>query len=153
MRKRGQGRIVNVGSLAAWVGEPGEGFYAASKAALARYTEALRHEVWHLGIVVSLVEPGAFATGVLTAASRSESTIDDYDGPRESARRTLQQAMRLGADPRGAAAVISKAVATPRPRAHYGAGWDSFVVPYVKTLLPQRLFEFVLRRSYRLPGR
>ncbi|MEO3888742.1 hypothetical protein [Nonomuraea sp. B5E05] len=42
--------------MAAWVGEPGEGFYAASKAALARYSEALRHEVWHLGIHVALVE-------------------------------------------------------------------------------------------------
>ncbi|MGH3242236.1 MAG: SDR family oxidoreductase [Spirillospora sp.] len=55
MRARRQGRIINVGSLAAWVGEPGEAFYAASKAALARYTEALRHEVWHLGIHVTLV--------------------------------------------------------------------------------------------------
>lgn len=47
MRGRRSGRIINVGSLAAWVGEPGEGFYAASKAALARYTEALRHESRH----------------------------------------------------------------------------------------------------------
>jgi NAD(P)-dependent dehydrogenase (short-subunit alcohol dehydrogenase family) len=45
MRDRRQGRIINVGSLAAWVGEPGEAFYAASKAALARYSEALRYEV------------------------------------------------------------------------------------------------------------
>jgi NAD(P)-dependent dehydrogenase (short-subunit alcohol dehydrogenase family) len=39
MRVRRQGRIINVGSLAAWVGEPGEAFYAASKAAPARCTE------------------------------------------------------------------------------------------------------------------
>ncbi|GAB3504725.1 SDR family oxidoreductase [Amycolatopsis cihanbeyliensis] len=68
MRAGRAGRIINVGSLAAWVGEPGEGFYAASKAALARYTEALRQEVWHLGIAVSLVEPGAFRTGRCAAA-------------------------------------------------------------------------------------
>ncbi|WP_165974344.1 SDR family NAD(P)-dependent oxidoreductase [Nonomuraea deserti] len=36
MRARRQGHVINVGSLAAWVGEPGEGLYAASKAALAR---------------------------------------------------------------------------------------------------------------------
>lgn len=70
MRARRRGGIVNVGSLAAWVGEPGESFYAASKAALARYTEALRHEVWHLGIAVSLVEPGAFTTPCSTQPPR-----------------------------------------------------------------------------------
>lgn len=90
MRERRRGRIVNVGSLAAWIGEPGEGFYAASKAALARYTESLRHEVWHLGIKVCLVEPGVFATEVLDAATAAGAAIADYDGPRESARATLR---------------------------------------------------------------
>lgn len=50
---RRRGRIINVGSAAAWVGEPGEAFYASSKHALAGYAEALRHEVWPLGIHVT----------------------------------------------------------------------------------------------------
>jgi NAD(P)-dependent dehydrogenase (short-subunit alcohol dehydrogenase family) len=54
LREQRHGRIVNVGSAAAWVGEPGESFYAASKGALAGYTEALRHVVWPPGIHVSL---------------------------------------------------------------------------------------------------
>jgi short-subunit dehydrogenase len=57
----------------------GEAFYASSKHALAGYTEALRHEVWPLGIHVSLVEPGAFATNVLQAASTSAARLSDYD--------------------------------------------------------------------------
>lgn len=60
MRSRRQGRIINVGSLAAWVGEPGEAFYSASKHALAGYTESLRHEVWPLGIHVSPGRAGSF---------------------------------------------------------------------------------------------
>lgn len=75
MRGRGSGRIINVGSLAAWVGEPGEAFYSASKHALAGYTEALRHEVWHLGIHVSLVEPGSFRTNILEARATSSQEI------------------------------------------------------------------------------
>ncbi|MGH3761429.1 SDR family oxidoreductase [Actinophytocola sp.] len=153
MRERRRGRIINVGSLAAWVGEPGEGFYAASKAALARYTEALRHEVWHLGIAVSLVEPGAFATGVLRAGSVTEATISDYDGPRESAHRTLRDALRRGADPRKAAAVIGKVASVSAPRARYGAGWDGVWVPYLKAVLPQRVVDLALRRGYHLPMR
>lgn len=153
MRVRREGRIVNVGSLAAWIGEPGEAFYAASKAALARYTEALRHEVWHLGITVCLVEPGAFTTEVLDAASASRPTIADYDGPRERAQRALHTALLRGGRPRDAAAVIARVTATPAPRARYHAGRDSAWVPYLTTLLPQRLVDLALRRSYRLPIR
>lgn len=90
-REHRHGRIVNVGPLAAWVCEPGEAFYAASKAALARYTESLRHEVWRLGVHVSLVVPGAFTTGGLRTAA-APAVIADYDGPREDARRTLHAA-------------------------------------------------------------
>lgn len=151
MRERRRGRIVNVGSLAAWIGEPGEGFYAASKAALARYTESLRHEVWHLGIKVCLVEPGVFTTEVLNASSTAAGAVTDYDGPRESARATLHGALQKGDDPGKAARVIWKAATAPTPRGRYGAGRQSFAVPRLKTLAPQRLVDTALRRAYRLP--
>jgi NAD(P)-dependent dehydrogenase (short-subunit alcohol dehydrogenase family) len=150
MRARRQGRIINVGSLAAWVGEPGEGFYAASKAALARYSEALRHEVWTLGISVSLVEPGAFNTSVLDASSAATSTIADYDGAREAARRTLHQSLRRGDDPRKVAALILRIARTRSPRYRYGAGRDGRWVPHLKVLLPQRLLDRLLRRDFGL---
>ncbi|GAB3971566.1 oxidoreductase [Actinoallomurus acanthiterrae] len=151
MRSRRTGRIINIGSLAAWIGEPGEGFYAASKAALARYTEALRHEVWHCGIAVSLVEPGAFVTNMLQAASTAHAAIADYDGPRESTHRTLQEGLRNGDDPRKVAAVVLKIARTRSPLPRYGAGRDALWVPPVKTLLPGRLFDRLLRRGYGLP--
>lgn len=150
MRGRRRGRIINIGSLAAWVGEPGEAFYAASKAALARYTEALRHEVWPLGISVSLVEPGAFTTGVLDASSAAEPVIADYDGAREAARRTLHQSLRRGDDPRKVAALILKIAHARSPRYRYGAGRDGRWVPHLKVLLPQHLTDRLLRRSFGL---
>ena len=152
MRARRAGRIITVGSLASWIGEPGEGFYAASKAALARYTESLRHEVWHLGIRVSRVEPGAFTTNVLDAAASTTTTIGDYDGPRENARQTLHDALRHGADPRKVATLLWKIAHASAPRARYGVGPESRWLPYLTTLLPQRLLDTALRRSYHLPG-
>lgn len=151
MRGRRRGRIVNVGSLAACVGEPGEGYYAASKAALARYTEALRHEVWHCGIRVSLVEPAAFATSVLGASTAASGRIGDYDGPRESAHRTLHESMRRGDDPRRAARVVLRAVRDRRPRLRYGAGREAAWVPRLRAALPQRTFDRLLRRGFGLP--
>ncbi|MFR9775094.1 SDR family NAD(P)-dependent oxidoreductase [Micromonospora sp. MS34] len=153
MRAHRHGRIITVGSLAAWVGEPGEAFYAASKAGLARYTEALRHEVWPLGVAVSLIEPGAFTTNVLDAASASAGTIADYDQARQAARATLHNSLRNGADPRAVATRILAIANTRTPRYRYGAGRDGRWLPYLKLLVPQRLFDYLLRRSFGLHDR
>lgn len=151
MRSRRYGRIVNVGSLAAWVGEPGEAFYAASKAALVRYTEALRHEVWHLGIAASVVEPGAFTTNVVASATSVDGGIPDYDGPRESVRELLHGSVRHGSEPRRAAELILRVVTRRSPRLRYGAGHDGRWVPVLCKIVPQRAFDRLLRRSLRLP--
>jgi NAD(P)-dependent dehydrogenase (short-subunit alcohol dehydrogenase family) len=150
MREHRQGRIINVGSLAAWVGEPGEAFYSASKRALAGYTEALRHEVWPLGIHVSLVEPGAFKTNLIRADSTPEGSIADYDAVREAARRTLDQALRQGDDPRKVAQLILNIIRARSPRLRYGAGGEARWIPYLKVLLPQRLFDYLVRRGFGL---
>lgn len=150
MRERRRGRIVNVGSLAAWVGEPGEAFYSASKRALAGYTEALRHEVWPLGVHVSLIEPGAFRTNVIEAASASEGTIPDYDAVREAAQRTLRGSLEKGGDPEAVAKLIVDVARARRPRLRYGAGAEARWVPALKLLLPQRAFDALVRKGFGL---
>lgn len=151
MRARRQGHIINVGSAAAWIGEPGEGFYSATKHALAGYSEALRHEVWPLGIQVSLVEPGAFKTNVLQAAPTSQGTIADYDAVRSAARRTLKQSLRKGDDPHNVADLIVKIARDRSPRGRYGVGPEARWIPYLRVLLPQRLLDHALRRGFGLP--
>jgi NAD(P)-dependent dehydrogenase (short-subunit alcohol dehydrogenase family) len=150
MRECGHGRIINVGSLAAWIGEPAEAYYAASKAALARYTEAVRYEVWPFGIRVSLIEPGAFKTGVLQAASVNQRTIAGYDAIRQAARHTLHDSMQKAGDPDTVAELIVRVAMHPSPRLRYGAGPEARSLPILKLLLPQRIFDHLIRRAYRL---
>jgi NAD(P)-dependent dehydrogenase (short-subunit alcohol dehydrogenase family) len=150
MRQRRKGRIVNVGSMGAWVGEPGEAFYSASKAALARYSEALRHEVWPLGIHVSLIELGAFKTHIIPTASTIEGPIADYEAVRRAASRTLQDSLRQGGDPHKVAELILKIARARSPRLRYGAGSEALWIPYLKVLLPQRLFDYLVRRGFGL---
>lgn len=150
MRARRNGRIINVGSAAAWVGEPGEAFYSASKHALAGYTEALRYEVWPLDIHVCLVEPGAFATNVLEAAATSAGRLSDYDTVRAAATRTLQRSLQRGGDPQRVADLVLKVARAKAPRLRYPAGWEARWLPYLKVLLPQRLFGYLTRRGYGL---
>ena len=62
MAERGRGHVVNVGSIAGAAGGRGEAVYAACKAGLAGFTEALRQE--HAGgpIDFSLIVPGPVDT-------------------------------------------------------------------------------------------
>jgi len=62
MLERGKGHVVNVGSIVGYVGRPREAVYAASKAALAVFTESLRAETRGQGVSASLVAPAAVET-------------------------------------------------------------------------------------------
>jgi NAD(P)-dependent dehydrogenase (short-subunit alcohol dehydrogenase family) len=62
------GRIINVGAPTGWVGVPLLGPIGASKAALHLITDALRLELRHQGISVSLIVPGAMETGIFATA-------------------------------------------------------------------------------------
>jgi short-subunit dehydrogenase len=62
MAERGRGHVVNIGSIAGAAGGRGEAVYAACKAGLAGFTEALRQEHASGPIDFSLIVPGAVAT-------------------------------------------------------------------------------------------
>ena len=58
----GGGRIVNIGALASLKAGPGMGAYAASKAGLARFTEAFAEELKDRGVTVNAVMPSIIDT-------------------------------------------------------------------------------------------
>ena len=62
MLERGEGRIVNVSSVAARLGPPGEAAYAASKAALTAWSETMAVDLWSTGVRVHVVNPGVIDT-------------------------------------------------------------------------------------------
>ncbi|WP_137680631.1 SDR family NAD(P)-dependent oxidoreductase [Aurantiacibacter suaedae] len=63
MARRGHGRIVIVGSAAGHHALPSAASYAASKAGLARFADALRIAMKPRGVSVVLVAPGFIASG------------------------------------------------------------------------------------------
>jgi len=62
MIRAGRGRIVNMASMAAKVGTPGEAHYAASKAAVVALTRVAAMELGPSGINVNCVCPGYVLT-------------------------------------------------------------------------------------------
>jgi NAD(P)-dependent dehydrogenase (short-subunit alcohol dehydrogenase family) len=124
MRARRRGHIVNLSSVAGFVGFPGSGYYAATKHAVEGLSDALAKEVGPLGIHVLCVEPGPFRTDFAGRSIRQTlSRFPDYEATVNTRLRTL--AGRSGeqpGDPVRAAAAIIEAVQAPRPPRHLVLG-------------------------------
>jgi NAD(P)-dependent dehydrogenase (short-subunit alcohol dehydrogenase family) len=76
MLERGEGRIVNISSVAATLSSPGESAYAASKAALAVFSETMAVDLWDTGIKVTVVYPGVVDTELFTLPDNDPFTAD-----------------------------------------------------------------------------
>jgi short-subunit dehydrogenase len=119
MRERRRGHIVNVSSIAGMIGNPGSGYYCATKFAVEGLSQALAKEVAPLGIRVTLIEPGPFRTDF---QGRSMTTvaqpIDAYAAPSlESAvslRASAEVASSLSAPEAQAAAAPARPAAPGR---------------------------------------
>jgi short-subunit dehydrogenase len=62
MRAQRSGHILNITSVAGFVGFPASGYYAATKHAVEGFSDSLAAEVSPLGIRVTCIEPGPFRT-------------------------------------------------------------------------------------------
>jgi NAD(P)-dependent dehydrogenase (short-subunit alcohol dehydrogenase family) len=76
MVARGEGRIVNISSVAARFGPPREGAYAASKAAITAFSESLLVDLHGSGVTVHVVNPGIIDTELFRLPDNEQSLGD-----------------------------------------------------------------------------
>lgn len=69
IRRRQGGRIINISSVVALVGQGGQTNYAASKAGILGFTKSLAREVGSRQITVNAVTPGYFPTALTAVIS------------------------------------------------------------------------------------
>jgi len=62
MKEKGEGHIVNIGSMSADVREEKSSVYVATKSGIQGFSESLRNQINPDGIKISLIEPGAVDT-------------------------------------------------------------------------------------------
>jgi NAD(P)-dependent dehydrogenase (short-subunit alcohol dehydrogenase family) len=124
MRARRRGHIVNISSVAGFVGFPGSGYYSATKHAVEGLSDALAKEVGPLGIQVMCVEPGPFRTDFAGRSLRQNlSRFGDYESTVNARLRTLAGGSGTQpGDPVRAAAAIVKAVQAEKPPRHLVLG-------------------------------
>ncbi len=77
-REQRAGVIVNLSSISGDQGYPYTAVYAASKAAVAAFTEGLNIELADFGVSAKAIFPGAHATRIFTKIDIAEDVPDDY---------------------------------------------------------------------------
>lgn len=136
MRAQRRGHFVNISSVAGYKGILGMSAYSASKFAVEGFSESLAAEAGHLGIKVTIVEPGAFRTNWSsdTAIVRSARVIEDYAATAGVVRAGLSQMDgRQQNDPAKGAEAIIQAVEAEAPPLRLPLGSDS--VTYLRDKL------------------
>ena len=91
MLERGSGSVSTVSSMAARWSTPGEASYAAPKAALAAYFEALASELWYSGVSFHVVFPALI--GLAPDVDGPDSLADSRNPSREIPAPVLARAM------------------------------------------------------------
>jgi NAD(P)-dependent dehydrogenase (short-subunit alcohol dehydrogenase family) len=152
MRQQKSGLIVNVTSLAGYMGLPYRSVYSASKGALELITEALRMEVKSFGIQITNVAPGDFATNI--AAGRFHAPIiqgSDYERAYGSILKTMDEHVDSGSNPNEMAEAVFQIIQDKNPRIHYkvGAFMQKFSI-VLKRILPDTVYEKMLMNHYKL---
>jgi len=152
MRSQKSGLIINVTSIAGYMGLPYRGIYSASKGALELITEALRMEVKGFGITITSVAPGDFATNI--AAGRYHAPLlkgSAYEIPYGTTLKMMDTHVDAGSNPLQMAEAVYAIMKTPNPGVHYkvGAFMQKFSI-VLKKILPDKMYEKMLMNHYKL---
>jgi NAD(P)-dependent dehydrogenase (short-subunit alcohol dehydrogenase family) len=152
MREQKSGLIINITSIAGYMGLPYRGIYSASKGALELITEALRMEVKSFGIQITNVAPGDFATNI--AAGRYHAPVvkgSAYEVPYGNTLKEMDSHVDSGSNPNEMAEAIFTIIQTNNPKVHYkvGAFMQKFSI-VLKRILPDTMYEKILMNHYKL---
>lgn len=160
--RKGNGRIVNIGSISGKLATPLMGPYCASKFALEALTDSLRQELRPWGMAVSLVEPGSIATPIWEKGQAAGDELEK-NLPEEAMMRygkavnALREAARkfeaAGIPPDRVARAVEHALTARRPRTRYVVGFDATVQRLLAAVVPDRLRDGVIARQLGLPGK
>lgn len=149
MRERGEGRIINIGSISGRVTAPFTGAYSATKYAVRSISDALRVELGAFGLSVSLIEPGPIRTAF---NERAVETIDPRSLEESPYSVALAKADRLrhrfderAVGPEVTTAAIVHAATARRPRARYVVPRRASILLCAVAMAPTRFVDAIMR--------
>ena len=161
MRAQRWGKVVNVSSMGGRLTFPGGGLYHATKYSVEAISDAMRFEVRGFGVDVILIEPGLIITNFGEVASASVEGTGDGGAYGDFNRKVAELTegaykgpmAKLGAGPEAVAKTIERAISSKRPRARYRVTASARLMIGQRRLMPDRLWDLVMRTQFPTPGR
>ena len=156
MRRKGWGRVINVGSIGGTFATLGAGAYHASKYAVEAFSDALRAEVEPFGVDVVLIQP----TGVYTSFDKAMSaTYPEVspESPYHFFTKNHKKASVEMFEGRNTAGIVTaeqvaqkilRAVTAKRPRTRYKVGMSAHILFHARRLLSDRTWDRVTRSQF-----
>jgi NAD(P)-dependent dehydrogenase (short-subunit alcohol dehydrogenase family) len=150
MRRRGEGRIVNIGSVLGFLPMPYGALYAATKHAVEGYSESLDHELRTHGIRVSVIEPAYTKTQFDANFLEPDAKLEEYREIRASLDVTLRKIMATADAPGVVADAVLKAARATRPKLRYTAGKLAARLRLLRRFAPAAALDAGIRKDLRL---
>jgi NAD(P)-dependent dehydrogenase (short-subunit alcohol dehydrogenase family) len=151
MRKQGSGKILNIGSVAAFAALPGLGPYSATKFAVNSITEALRMEARPWGIEVAEINPGEIQTSVVQNTRMGEKVLSPqspYTPFTRQFEKFAKERFEHAAPVEKLVQVVLKALSQSPMKRRYLVKPDDYAAYYLRWLLPDALWEWGLTRMF-----
>ena len=149
MRERGDGCVVNIGSVAGKIARPMSSIYDSTKHALEAITDGLRGELKPFGVRVTLIRPGFIVTEFIDAASLASDQYTDNAGPytpfMAGFRVGYQKLQLVAGVPKDIARLVERALTADNPAPRYSGPFHAKIFLLLKWLLPDRVLEFIVR--------
>ena len=151
MRSQKSGLIINITSIAGYMGLPFRSLYSASKGALQLLTEGLRMELKPFDIEVVNVAPGDFDTDI---ASRRFHAIANENSPYLTTYKKMLDKIngdvKKGKNPKILAEEMEKIIVHKSRKINYKVGGflEKFSI-ILKRILPDLVFEKILYNHYK----
>ena len=160
MRAQRWGKVVNLSSMGGRLTFPGGGVYHATKYAVEALSDALRFELAGFGVDVIIIEPGLIVTNFGGTAAGSVKTGPEDGVYAEFNRRVAELTegaykgpmAKLGAGPEAVAKTIARAVEAKRPKARYPVTPSAHLMINQRRLVPDRVWDRMMRTQFPRPG-
>ena len=152
MREQKSGLIINITSIASYMGLPFRGVYSSLKGAVRILTESISMEVKKFGINVINLAPGDFKTNI--AQGRYHSPINEKSVYKKVYQRNLDlmnEHVSDGEDPILVAKYVYKIIHSGSPKINYRVGSVTQKASIIfKRILPNKVYEKMLMRYYKM---
>ncbi len=158
MRRKREGKIINISSVGGMMAMPTMGPYNASKFALEGASEALYYEVkpWNIQVIllqIGFINSDAFLKVPYTTLSRAASTDPDdpYFEHYRNMTNFIERMMRLSrSHPEDVAKKIERLIDRRKTPLRIRGTFDAHLFHILRKLTPQRFYHALLTRG--LPG-